>query len=191
MLRIQTNAAILLEAGPRTYEAVQTISKAFNTLVQQLDLDPAGVNTPTQSPAQLNVMAANGIANLQIIDNFPGGTVPQHSRTVTYIVEAATDKNFNAIIHTEDMGVSRNKNIFVGNQTLYFRVISQTAGSPPSKPTLSQQNPVTCGGVAAPTQQTYQGSGTSNKISAQGAGKAAGNRVNTNRVLPVRGPVVS
>ena len=190
MLKIQTNAAVLHEAGPRTYEFTQQVTKALNSLAQQLDLDPTTPNAPTQSPAQLNVMAANGMANIQIVDNFPTGTLPQHSRTISYIVEAATDANFNQIVHTEDMGVSRNKNIFVGNQTLYWRVISQTTGSPPSKPTLSQQNPVTHGGVGAPTQQAYQGSGTS-RVAGQGAGTSVGNRVIASKTLPIRGPIAS
>jgi hypothetical protein len=190
VLKIQTNAAVLHEAGPRTYELAQQLTKAVNFLSQQLDLDPTNPNSPTQSPAQLNVTGANGAANIQIVDNFPSGTIPQHSRTIKYIVEAATDPNFNAIIHTEDMGVSRNKNVWVGNQTLYWRVISQTAGSPPSVPTLAQQNPVTHGGVGAPTQQAYQGSGTS-KVAGQGAGKAVGNRVDVSKTLPIRGPVAS
>lgn len=184
MFRIQNLPAIRLEAGHRTAEAMQHIEKVVKDFSKLLDFDPNGVNTPTQAPAALNVTAANGIANIQVVDSFPTTTQPDHSHTISYIVEAALDPGFTQIVHTEDMGVSRNKNIFVGNQTLHFRVISQTIGSPPSTPTPAKQNPVACGGVAAPTQQTYQGSGTS-KIAGQGMGTAPGNRVNPSKVLPL------
>ncbi len=174
--KIQNVPAIKNEAGPHTFEAVQQLEKVVNDISKQMDWDPAGQNIPPQPIAALNVTAANGIANVQIVDNFPTLTDPSHTRTINYTVEFATDPGFKNVVHHEDMGPARNKNIFLGNQTLHVRAYSQTSGSPPSTPTLAAGNPHTFGGVAAPTQQTYQGSGTST-VSGQGSGVAVGNKV--------------
>ena len=176
MFRVQNTPAIRTEAGQHTAEAIEQIVKVINSLAKQQNFDPAGVNVVPQPPASLNITAANGIANIQIVDNNPNANAA-HYHGIAYYVEAATDAGFKNVVHVEAMGASRNKNIFLGSQTLYFRVYSQTTGSQPSLSTACGQNPVTCGGVAAPTQQPYQGSGTSPAISGKGAGLSPGNKV--------------
>lgn len=178
MIRLQTAPGILREAGQHTYQAIQDVVRVLNLFSKQMDWDPEGANAAPPAPSALNVTAANGVANLQVVDSYPTTVNPAHSRTITYTVEAATDAGFLNVVHTEYMGHARNKNIFLGNQTLFFRVISQTFGSPPSLPTAfggTTPQSVVVGGVAAPTQQKYQGSGTS-KVSGQGFGANPGNQ---------------
>jgi hypothetical protein len=175
MLKIQTNPAIRVESGPYTVEAINQLQRIVIRLSQIIDCDPAGRNAAPAQPTSLGITAANGLVNIQIVDRFPID-FPMEARTITYTVEAATDMGFANIVHTEYLGHARNKNIFLGNQTLFFRCLSQTFGSPPSQWTYfggTTPQSVTCGGVAAPAQQSYQGSGTSS-VGGQGFGSSAG-----------------
>jgi hypothetical protein len=139
-------------------------------MARQTGADPEGVFTTTPNITTVNVTVANGIANVQIVDNSAINNPQQlQGRAITYFVEFATDSGFVKIFHHEAWHSVRNQNVFVGNQTFYVRAYSQLQGSAPSQPVASPQNPLTGGGVAPPTQQTYQGSGNSS-IGAAGYG---------------------
>ena len=145
------------------YEAIVQIENAVNQLGTNLGAAPYGHFPTPPSPSQLSVTAANGQANVQIVDNFPIEN-PSEAKVMSYFVEAATDPGFINVVHSEHMGPFRNKNIFLGNQTLYFRAYSQFHGSFPSRPVVfggTTPTAVTTGGSAPPTQQPYTGSGTS------------------------------
>ena len=137
------------------YEAMIQIEKAVNQLGTNLGTAPYGNFPAPPSPSEVSVTAANGLANVQIVDNFPIQN-PAQAKVVSYFVEAATDPGFVNVVHSEHMGPFRNKNIYLGNQTLYFRAYSQFHGSAPSKPIVfggSTPIAVTTGGSAPPTQQ--------------------------------------
>jgi hypothetical protein len=161
----------------RLYEAVGQIEDAINALGKQLGTSPHGT-FPTPKPiANISVTAANGQANIQIID--PEQASNPSAKVISYFVECATDPQFDNIVHSEHFGPFRNKNIFLGGQTVYFRAYSQFHGSAPSKIVyFGGSNPiaVACGGAAPPTQQAYQGSGGS---SGGGAGYGGHQRINT------------
>ena len=155
---------MLRRKDPLLGETIERIEKGINQLGKSLGASPLQGHFPAPpSINQISVTAANGQANVQIVDNFPIQN-PAEAGVVSYFVEAATDPNFDNIVHSEHMGPFRNKNIFLGSQTLYFRAYSQFHGSPPSKPVVfggSTPPAVVMGGNPAPTQQPYQGSGTS------------------------------
>lgn len=162
MLKIQQKEHIR-RIDQHLYEAIVQLEKAVNQLGTNLGASPYGHFPTPPSINSLSVTAANGQANVQIVDNFPIQN-PAEAKVVSYFVEAATDPNFNNIVHSEHMGPFRNKNIVLGSQTLYFRAYSQFHGSPPSKPVVfggTTPTAVVVGGSAPPTQQPYQGSGTS------------------------------
>ncbi len=145
------------------YETIVALENAINALGKQLGADPHGAFPTPPSIAAISVTAANGQANVQIVDPFPTEN-PDRAKVMSYFVEAATDPGFVNIVHSEHCGPFRNKNITLGSQTLYFRAYSQFHGSPPSKPVVfggSSPTAVVMGGAAPPTQQLYQGSGTS------------------------------
>ena len=146
---------------PYLYDALKEMVLAVNSMARQTGADPTGVFQTTPTITAINVVAANGIFNVQVIDNAFVKNPALQGRAITYFVEFATDPGFVNIVHHEDMAATRNRNIFLGNQVLFVRAYSQLQGAPPSAPVASAQNPVTGGGVAAPTQQPYQGSGTS------------------------------
>lgn len=162
MLKIQQKEHIR-GIDQRLYEALVQLEEGINTLGVSVGASPRG-NFPAPPPVnQVSVTASNGLANVQITDFSPIKN-PGNARVISYFVEAATDPAFTNIVHSEHMGPFRNKNIYLGNQTLYFRAYSQFHGSPPSRPVVFggiTPTAVTTGGSAPPTQQTYQGSGTS------------------------------
>lgn len=151
------------------YEALIQIQKAINSIAQQTGADPHGVFPTTPNITAINVTAANGIANVQIVDNTYVSNPALQGRAISYFVEFASDPGFVNVFHHEVWHGVRNQNVAVGNQLFYVRAYSQLQGSKPSSPIAAMQNPLTGGGSAPPTQQSYQGSGTS-KISGHGFG---------------------
>lgn len=179
---------ILRKIHPYLYECVDMVEKAVNSIAKQTGADPVGIFKATPNITAVNVTSANGLFNVQIVDNaFINNPVLQ-GRAITYFVEFATDAGFQNIVHTESLHAVRNVNVFLGNQTLFVRAYSQVQGSAPSTP-IAFGNPPTSlvgGGVAPPAQQAYQGSGTSAN-SGQGYGspiRSAGNPGAVGRAAP-------
>jgi len=163
--------APLKSRDPYLYESLVKIIQAVNSLGQQVGSDPVGVFKITPDISSVSVTAANGLFNVQIIDN--SQLASTDSRPITYFLEFATDSGFTNIVHTDNLGPHRNKNVFLGNQTLFIRAYSQLFGSAASHPVAyGGATPISLagGGVAAPTQQAYQGSGTST-IGGEGFGR--------------------
>ena len=155
---------------PYLYETLNRMVEAINSIARQTGADPVGVFPTTPNITAVNVTAANGLYNVQLVDNAFVNSKALSGRAISYFVEFATDQGFVHIVHHEAMGATRNRNIFLGNQTLFIRAYSQLQGSAPSAPVyFGAPTAVVGGGVAAPTQQAYQGSGTS-RIGGQGFG---------------------
>lgn len=159
----------LRKIDPYLYEFAKQVVTAVNSVARQTGADPAGVFPATPNITAVNVTAANGFFNIQVVDNAFVNNPRLQGRAIVYFVEFATDAGFKNVVHTEVMHAVRNANVALGNQTLFIRAYSQLQGSAPSSPVVNASNPVTGGGSAAPTQQAYQGSGTS-AVSGQGYG---------------------
>lgn len=157
---------------PYTYEALTQIVKAINSMARQTGADPVGIFPVTPNITSVNVTAANGLFNVQIVDNTFVNTPSLQGRAITYFVEFSTDSGFKKVVHQEAWHGVRNQNVSLGAQTLFIRAYSQLQGSAPSSPIFfggTTPASVSGGGSAPPTQQTYQGSGTSSN-SGQGFG---------------------
>jgi hypothetical protein len=178
-LRIQVAPGVLAETGPWNYEAITQIVRGVNLLSKHLGVDSTGqITTPTPI-ASISVTAANGLINVAITDQFPFIN-PSLARFLTYFVEVASDPQFVHIIHVEYMGPARNKNIQVGNATVYVRGYSQLFGTNSSTPVPfggSTPTAVTPGGSAPPAPQPFKGTGNTT-ASGQGFGPGVGNRQN-------------
>ncbi len=140
---------------PYLYEALKKIVGAVNALGTHIGADPAGTVPPPAAIASVQVTAANGFFNVAIVDN---STV---TRGINYFLEYDVSPAFpNPWVY--DLGASRNVQLALGNQTLYFRAYSQYLGGPPG-PSVAYGSPplaVVGGGAAAPTPLPSQGSGT-------------------------------
>ncbi len=142
----------------------QDVETMINSIAKQTGADPRGVFPVTPQVNNVSVTAANGIFNVQVQDSGVTNNPSLSGRAITYFVEFSTDSAFNNVVHSEAWHAIRNQNIFLGNQNLFVRAYSQLQGSAPSKPIVfggAVPIAVIGGGVTAPTQQLYQGSGTS------------------------------
>lgn len=156
--------APLRKVSQRLYETMVFFVQGVNAGFEQVGVDPKGAFTVTPDIQSLSITNANGFANVSITDNAQSQN-QNNPRAISYFIEGATDAGFTNIVHVEHLGPGRNKNIFLGSQTLFFRAYSQLQGSPPSNPVnfggTTPTAVVLGGAIAAPAQQAYQGSGTS------------------------------
>jgi hypothetical protein len=146
------------DLGAKLYEALKSIGDQASNTQSQTNANPSG--QPTAPPAinGLKVTGQNGHFNLAITDNNP------IYRGIQYYAEHDTSPNFTnpQVIH---LGDARNHNVFLGNQTLYWRAYSSYSSSPPSAPAYhgsgAAPTPVAGGGtIGGPAFQASQGSGT-------------------------------
>jgi hypothetical protein len=146
------------DIGAKLYEALKSIADQAANTQQQTNTNPKGQPTPPPAINALKVTGQNGHFNLAIEDNNP------IYRGVQYYAEHDTSPNFTnpQVIH---LGDARNHNVFLGNQTLYWRAYSSYSSSAPSAPayhgSAATPSPVIGGGnVGGPLFQPSQGSGT-------------------------------
>lgn len=157
------NLDAITARDPYIGEALKDLAQAVNNMGQRVGTDPNGIFPTPQEISSISVVAANGVFDIQIVDDHlrsVGLPVP-----ITYFAEYSTDKNFiNPPPIVVNMGPSRNKVIFLGSQTLFWRGYSQYFGSKPSPPVVfggSKPIGVVGGGaIAPPAPQKSQGSGS-------------------------------
>jgi|SRR5579872_3059940 len=147
------------DLGTKLAEWMEQTGRAFNNLEQQTNSNATG--TPEAPPPinSLNVTANDG--HFQIAINHDGA---EFYRGVRYFVEHSDSPQFSNY-HTEELGTTRNANLFLGNATRYFRAYAAYPASPPGPPIYfggkGQPQPVTGGGtVPGPAFAPSQGSGT-------------------------------
>lgn len=169
------NLQYLHTKDPKLGEALRDLVSAIDSLAVQTTVTPNG-ETPSPSPvSRLNVMAKDGVFDVQIFDDSPV------VRGINYFLEYSTTASFNQPV-VVDLGPSRNYRSGLGNVTLYFRAYSQYIGSPPSTPvyfgSVTNPTPVTGGGTASgPSPQPSAGSGTAPSSGTSG-GSGFGNTGN-------------
>jgi hypothetical protein len=164
--------------SPYVYEALTQIVNAVNSLGRGTGVDPSGTIAAPGPIGSLNVVAADGIFDLAIIDN------SSVNRGIFYFAESDTTPAFSGP-YVHFLGSARNLRLSLGNQTLYWRAYSQYLGSEPSEPVTfgTPATAVTGGGTASgPQLQTSTGSGTA---SGNEGGSGFGRVVATNP-----GPVI-
>lgn len=145
------------DTDPHLCEIFDKIEVAIKNMALQTNTDP---NQMPDSPPQiqaLGVTYANGMANVAITD---GGVVGGLGVGITYFLEYSSTADF-ANPYVVQMGPSRNTQLQLGAQTLFFRAYSQYPGSASSAPTYFGSPPtaVALGGSAPPAQQPSAGSG--------------------------------
>jgi hypothetical protein len=147
------------EFGAKLGEWMEEMGQAFNNIEGQNNSNATG--QPQTPPAinSLNVTASNG--HFQIAINHEGA---QFYRGIRYFVEHSDNAQFTNS-HTEDLGTTRNANLFLGNATRFFRAFAAYPSSPPGPlayhGSAGQPLAVTGGGtVPAPNFAASQGSGT-------------------------------
>ena len=146
------------EFGTKLVEALQSLASANNLIEQQVNGNSTGKPAAPPSINGLSVTAQNGHFQIAITDDSPIYS------GIKYFVEHADNPNFTGG-HVEDLGTSRNRNLFFGNVTRYFRAYSSYETSPPSALTYhgSSASPTAVvggGTVGGPDFETAQGSGT-------------------------------
>lgn len=142
---------------PLLHKSMQDLLNKVETVAQQTASSLTGFSQAPPNISSLSVTAANGIFDVQIQDN------SSVNRGVNYFLEYSTTPGFQQPV-VVDLGASRNYRASWGNQTLYFRALSQYPTSAPSKPVYfgPSNNPtaVVGGGSAGPMIQPSTGSGT-------------------------------
>ena len=155
MLSIATQINKIRNKDPYLAEALTKIVDAHNALNQQAGVDTTGVVTPPSAPNSMNVVAANGVYEIAIVD------LSSPKVGINYFVVYSTKASLTGGTPV-DMGAARNIRLFLGNQTLFFGCYSQYRNSAPSPITaFGGQNPIAVigGGVAGPAPLPSQGSG--------------------------------
>ena len=115
------------EIGTKLAEALQQIADAHNQVEQQGNFNSTGQPKAPPPVQGLMVQASNGHFQVAIDHNV------DRYRGVNYFVEHADNPNFTDS-HTEEMGASRNANLFLGDSTRYFRAYAAYPGSAPGDP---------------------------------------------------------
>lgn len=146
------------DLGAKLAEDLQSIMTAHNNVEQQTNANSNGDPQPPGKINGLQVTAKDGHFNVAIQDH------NAVYRGVRYFIEHADNPNFVNPV-TEDIGTTRNKTLFLGNVTRYFRAYSAYQPSAPSAPVYHGDQglprPVVGGGtVPGPPAITSQGSGT-------------------------------
>lgn len=140
---------------PRLAETIESLQKAFLSLVNQVGAAPSGT-IPPPSVQSVTATAANGIFSAYIVDK----TAPHLG--VRYFIEYDTSASFDNA-RTKYLGPSRNIDGWnLGNLTYFFRAFSQYPGSEISNKVIyggSTPIGVAGGGSAPPTPPATQGSG--------------------------------
>src|SRR6266852_1061137 len=146
--------APLKDRDPYLYETLTRIVAAVNATSQRAGVDPS-VPAPAPSPiASISVQASYGWFDISIAD-------PSDSRPgLFYFAESDVSPAFSAP-RVYFLGASRNLYVQLGNQTLFWRGVSQYIGSQPSGPITFGSPPtaVVGGGSVGPTPQPSRGSG--------------------------------
>lgn len=137
-------------------EALRSIQEAINQGFTKVGVDPTGNFTTPPAIQGFVVNAANGSFAGTISDSSP------IYRPIHYFVEWSTDPQFtNPVGRMIYLGPARDFHVFLGNVTAYFRAYSMYFGSQSASPIIyASTNPVTGGGVAAPTFPPSGGAGT-------------------------------
>lgn len=140
------------------HDALKAIQTYVNRLAVQIGVDANNVIPTPPPPVKVNVTAANGMFNIAVTDSKEN--IAQN-RLLHYFAEYSADTSFaNPIVIP--MGSSRNAQIQLGNQRLFFRAYSQFFGSNQSDKVYHGgliPAAVSGGGATPPTQQQSQGSG--------------------------------
>lgn len=148
-------------------ESLIDILRAMQSTSEQTGVAPSNTSATPSPPSAINVIASNGIADVQIFHNDPV------FRDINYFVEYSKSPGFPvALTHVVDLGSSRNKRIpiFMGATLIYFRAYCQYSGSQPSAPVVfGSPTGVNCGG-SGPSMQAGQSSGTGNALTDSGVG---------------------
>src|SRR5438874_2633174 len=146
--------APLKDRDPYLYETLTKIVSALNATSQRSGVDPS-TPAPAPSPiASIAVQASNGWFDISIAD-------PSDARPgLFYFAESDTTPAFSAP-RVYFLGASRNLYVQLGNQTLYWRGLSQYIGSLPSIPVSFRGPPIAVagGGISGPAPQPSSGSG--------------------------------
>lgn len=139
-------------------EALESMQNALNLTAQQTNANPTGKVGAPPPIQKVNVSAANGLHDIQIVDN------QQIYRGIEYFLEYSSTASFSAprVIH---VGTARNHSIFLGTGTFFWRAYSQYPTGDPSPPVYfgSQQTPTPVSGggtITGPAQLPSGGSGT-------------------------------
>ena len=148
----------LPDFGKFLYEAFDSVQRQSTTIERQVNGNAEG---QPQSPPAINsvkVTGQNGHFNVAIED------AGQVNRGIRYYVEHDTDPSFSNP-HVVHLGDSRNANLFLGNQQLYFRAYSAYGSSAPSAAAYhgSPTTPLAVrggGSIGGPAKLASQGSGT-------------------------------
>jgi hypothetical protein len=142
------------EFGSRLHELVADLVTNQNLIAQQTNSSLNGVPAPPPSPQSVTVTPNAAGVHVSIVHSSP------RSRGVEYAGEYADNPHMTNPFPFH-MGPSREHDMAVGSQKLYYRVWSQYQTSPPSAPVYhggAIPTPVT-GGTATPLGLS-QGSGT-------------------------------
>ena len=145
------------DLGAKLAELLHSMGTGVNNLEAQTNGNVQGPPQPPQKIDGLSVTAQNGHFSVAITDN------SKLYRGVSYYVEHSSDPNFtNPIV--EHIGTTRNKTLFLGNVTRYFRAYSAYSPSAPSDAVYhggTQPLAVSGGGaIGGPPEMPSQGSGT-------------------------------
>lgn len=138
---------------------IDQIAQGVNSIEQQTNANATGGPQPPPPINALHVTANAGHFNIGI--NHEGA---EFYRGIQYYVEHADNPQFTNS-HTEELGTTRNANLFLGNSTRFFRAYAAYDNSHPGQPAYhgspAQPIAVTGGGaVPGPSFLPSQGSGT-------------------------------
>lgn len=139
------------------HDALKSTMDYINSLAQALGLD-ANKTFPIPPPiSELKVTQNQGMFRISVVEN----AVEEKGRLLNYFCEYDTDPGFtNPIVIP--MGASRDTQVMLGAQTLYFRGYSQYFGSAPSDKVYfggGSPRAVVGNGPAPPARLPSQGSG--------------------------------
>ncbi len=145
--------------GLKLAELITSISSGVNNIEQQTNANATGAPQPPPAINSLNVTGNNG--HFQVAIHHDGA---EFYRGIQYYVEHSDSPAF-INSHTEELGTTRNANLFLGNTTRYFRAYAAYDSSHPGPAVYhggaAQPRPVSGGGaIPGPSFLPSQGSGT-------------------------------
>jgi hypothetical protein len=159
---------------PQLYDALVSIVGQVDKLGATVGASAQNVAQAPMNAVQLNVSAANGIFDVQIVD-------VNAQRGELYFLEWDTDASFKNA-KTIFLGPARAWRGYLGSLTLFWRVYKQLIGSNVSG-YVSLTAGVVGGGNAGPTPQATTGSGSS-QASGQGFGQIGATAAQVSQLQP-------
>jgi hypothetical protein len=128
MARYQVpNKSHIRSIDSKLADALDSSESAINAISDQLNADPTGAQqAPPAAISRLSVTAADGIHDIQIVDNAPA------YRGINYFAYYSQTADFKNA-HKVDLGASQNHRIYLGPGTYYWKANHAYPSSPPSR----------------------------------------------------------